>query len=278
MIFALLQIMDARLQFGVVPLASHRALTDQSVNSGKQISQDNSETVVFATHAFSVRSSRAAGARISAVSATAIQENASPQTVLIVDDDPIYGAFVSDALSRAGFAGHQVETGAEAIDFAHGERPAAVILDVILPGASGYEICHELREEHGPDLPIVFVSGVRTEPADRVAGLLVGGDDYVVKPFDPDELIARVRRLVATSTAKENDTLPISGFSDLTNRELEVLRLLAQGLNQGEIAGRLFISPSTVGSHIQRILTKLGVHSRAHAVALAYRERLLEPA
>jgi DNA-binding NarL/FixJ family response regulator len=253
-------------------------LIDHSITFRKPGPETTSEAVVFVSHAFSVRSSCAEGVRISAVSGSAVDETGAPPTVLIVDDDPTYGAFVSDALARAGFAGRQVATGAEAIALAHRERPAAVILDVILPGASGYEICHELRDEHGADLPIVFVSGVRTEPADRVAGLLVGGDDYLVKPFDPDELIARVRRLLAKSTAKADDARTTTSFSALTSRELEVLRLLAQGLNQDEIAGRLFISPSTVGSHIQRIVTKLGVHSRAHAVALAYRERLLEPA
>ena len=70
---------------------------------------------------------------------------------------------------------------------------------------------------------------------------------------------------------------PGGALHALTPRELEVLGLLAQGLNQPAIAGRLFISPTTVGTHIQRILAKLDVHSRAEAVALAYRERLLEP-
>lgn len=206
----------------------------------------------------------------------AVDETGS--VVLIVDDDPNFCAFVSDAMSRAGFATLQVSTGAEAIAVARRQRPAAVVLDVILPGAMGYEICHELREEHGEQLPIIFVSGERTEPEDRVAGLLVGGDDYLVKPFAPDELIARVRRLVANKSLARTDNARLADFSDLTRRELEVLSLLAQGLNQSEIARQLFISPTTVGTHIQHILSKLAVHSRTEAVALAFRERLLEAA
>ena len=113
----------------------------------------------------------------------------------------------------------------------------------------------------------MFVSGERVEPCDRVAGLLLGADDYVVKPFAPDELIARVRRLVVRSASDEPGALR----SKLTRREQEVLQLLASGLTQPEIARELVISSSTVASHIEHILDKLGVHSRAQAVALALR-------
>ena len=142
-----------------------------------------------------------------------------------------------------------------------------VILDVALPGVCGYEVCRELREEFGDVLPIVFVSGVRTEWFDRVAGFLVGADDYVVKPFAPDELLARVRRL-----ARRWTPLATAVAAKLTRRERQVLGLLLEGLEQEEIATQLVISPRTVSTHIENILRKLGVRSRAQAVALAYRE------
>lgn len=130
-----------------------------------------------------------------------------------------------------------------------------------------------MRHKHGDDLAIVFVSGDRTDPADRVAGLLVGGDDYLLKPTDPDELIARVRRLLARA-APAAEPAPRNGLSELTRRELEVLRLLADGLDQTAIAEQLVFSRATVATLIQRILRKLDVHSRAQAVALAYQEGL----
>ncbi len=201
-------------------------------------------------------------------------DQAASAPILIVDDDREYCAFVSDVLLRAGYDSHAVSTGEEAIAFASRQRPAAVILDAILPGATGYEICRELRDEHGERLPIVFVSGKRTEPADRVAGLLLGADDYILKPFDPDELLVRVRRLIARSTARTDDAPRAAAVWELTGRESEVLRLLAEGLSQDEIALHLDIRPATVGTHIQRMLTKLDVHSRTQAVALAYRRRL----
>jgi two-component system, NarL family, nitrate/nitrite response regulator NarL len=191
--------------------------------------------------------------------------------VLIVDEDEQYCAFVTNHLSRAGYASHRVSTAADAIAAAQEDPPAAVLLEVSLPETCGYEICHELRQRHGDGLPIVFVSGDRTTSADRVAGLLVGADDYLLKPTDPDELVARLRRLVARA-AVHPDREPGRGLSELTKRELEVLRLRADGMDQDTIANRLVISRATVATHIQRILKKLGVHSRAQAVAVAYRE------
>jgi DNA-binding NarL/FixJ family response regulator len=196
--------------------------------------------------------------------------------VLVVDGDREYCEFITCVLQRAGYTARHVPTAEEATSFVRARRPAAVILDVILPGATGYGVCRELREEHGEDLPIIFVSGEVTDPSDRVVGLLIGGDDYLVKPIDPDELTARLRRLIARSSAGAELGERHDAFAELTTRESEVLRLLAQGLNQETIARELEISPATVGTHIQRVLTKLDVHSRTQAVALAYRERLVD--
>jgi DNA-binding NarL/FixJ family response regulator len=133
-------------------------------------------------------------------------------------------------------------------------------------GASGYEICRELPERYGDNLPIIFVSAARTDETDRVAGLLLGADDYLPKPIQFDHLLARVRRLTAHSSQVVR---PVASL--LTQREREVLALLADGLEQVEIANQLVITPKTVSKHVERILSKLGVHSRTQAVALALR-------
>jgi DNA-binding NarL/FixJ family response regulator len=193
-------------------------------------------------------------------------------TALIVDEDASFRADVSRLLARAGFDVRQAANGEEALAAARRERPTLVLVEVELSGASGYEICRELRDEYGESLPIVFVSATRTEPMDRVAGLLVGADDCLSKPVEPDELVARVRRLVTRSSVVQLREDEHAGATLLTRRELEVLRLLAEGKRQKMIARELVISPKTVATHIQRILAKLGVHSRAEAIAVAHRE------
>ena len=189
-----------------------------------------------------------------------------PQRVLVVDGDPDSRTALSRALHRAGYAAEQVGTGEDALEAADRQRPALVIMETHLPRASGYEICREFREQHGDVLPIIFVSASRTEQTDRVAGLLLGADEYLAKPIHFDHLLARVRRLMAQSAPVAQPT-----SSSLTPREQQVLGLLAEGLPPVEIASRLVVTPKTVAKHIEHILGKLGVHSRAQAVALALR-------
>src|SRR6266540_6441985 len=196
--------------------------------------------------------------------------------ILVVDDDADFRAYIVVLLSRAGFpATLEAGTGEEALAAARAERPALVLLDVFLPDINGFEICRTLRDEFGDDLPIIFVSGERVEASDKAVGMLVGGDDYLVKPVDPDEFLARVRRAIDRSQRERTDPSTIPRGHDLTKRELEVLGRLARGQTQMDIAGELVISPRTVASHVQRILSKLGVHSRAQAVAFAYQSGLL---
>jgi DNA-binding NarL/FixJ family response regulator len=188
--------------------------------------------------------------------------------VLIADDDDLVIELVRVVLSEAGYETCAAGSGDEAFALAAEHAIGAAVLDVNLPGRSGYEVCHELRRLYGATIPIVFISGDRTEPYDRIGGLLLGADDYLVKPFDPVDLLTRLSGVVFQAQA-------VTGRRPLTPRELEILTLLAQGFIQSEIAERLEISSKTVATHIERILGKLGVRSRAQAVALAYRETLV---
>ena len=192
--------------------------------------------------------------------------------ILIVDDDARCRADLSALLQQGGYSTREATTGAEGLRSASEEPPALVILADVLPGMTGHEVCHSLREEFGETLPIILLSGRHTEPFDCVNGLLIGADDYIVKPFVPEELLARVRRSLIRS-ASLRATGGSSAEFGLTPREQEVLTLLADGLTQKTIADQLAISSKTVATHIQRILAKLGVHSRAEAVAAAYRQR-----
>lgn len=194
-------------------------------------------------------------------------------SVLVADSDGEAREELARLLASAGYHVRQAEAGDEALAVAREDPPSVAILEIPLPVLSGYEVCRALKSEYGPGLPVLFLSGQRTESYDRVAGLLVGADDYLVKPYAPDELLARVRSLQLRSRP-----LARGVGTKLSRREAEVLRLLAQGLTQPEIAARLTLSPKTVGSHIEHVLRKLGVHSRAQAVALAFRDDAAEVA
>jgi two-component system, NarL family, nitrate/nitrite response regulator NarL len=198
--------------------------------------------------------------------------------ILVADGDRATRRAIRGLLRRIGYETSEAKTGPEALDLATRLKPAVVILEVNLDEVSGYQVCLELRDAFGSEISVIFLSSHRTTPSDRVAGLLVGADDYIVKPFDSDEFVARVRaalRRVPVQSTNGKEAPPAVDAS-LTTREREVLQLLARGRSQPEIASALVISPKTVGGHIQRILTKLGVHSRAQAVAVAHQQGLVD--
>jgi DNA-binding response OmpR family regulator len=132
--------------------------------------------------------------------------------ILVVDDDVNSTTLVRTLLDRINIPARVVEDGETALRLVEEERPAAVVLDVQLPGMSGYEVCRELRDSYGHDLPIIFLSGVRAEPYDRAAGLMLGADDYMTKPFDPDELLARVRALLRRGSTKSRAAVRYGGL------------------------------------------------------------------
>jgi DNA-binding NarL/FixJ family response regulator len=190
---------------------------------------------------------------------------------LIADDDEQFVYFLSTLLESAGYDVVATTCADDAVLAAREGRPDAAIVDVVMPGRGGYSVCRELREEIDPDLPVMFVSGERTDPMDRAAGILVGGDDYLVKPLHPEELLARLQRLLERARGRTP-----KATIDLSEREVEILQLIAEGCPPADVARRLYIAPKTISSHMQRIFVKLGVHTRAQAVALAYAAGLIE--
>ena len=193
--------------------------------------------------------------------------------LLIVDDDREFVAAAEHALGSAGYRTLTATNGSDAIALAEQDPPKVAVLEIQLPGLNGFEVGRYLRDLYGSKVAIAFVSGTRTGAVDISAGLLLGADDYLVKPCDPGVLVARVGALARRVDGGRSSV--VSAPARLTTREREVLELLAEGQNQRQIATGLSISEKTVGVHIEHILEKLKVHSRAQAVAAAYRLDLL---
>jgi DNA-binding NarL/FixJ family response regulator len=191
--------------------------------------------------------------------------------VLIADGDADSREQITELLARLGCSVREAVTGDEALAEVRRELPALVVLDVALEGMTGYELCRELREAYGEALAIMFVSDSRVETWDEVAGLLLGADEYLAKPISADRFLARARRLLARATARP-------AGAELTPREHEVLSLLVDGLRTGEIAAELRITPKTVSTHIEHIMSKLNAHSQAQLVAFAVRDHLVDTA
>jgi two-component system KDP operon response regulator KdpE len=172
----------------------------------------------------------------------------STATILIVDDEPQIRRVMRTTLSSHGYSVVEARTGEEALESVRGERPDLVLLDVNMPGISGLETCREIRSSS--DVPIIMLT-VRNSERDKVEALDAGADDYVVKPFGSEELLARIRAALRRASPEETtpafitDELKIDfekrGVTvrdrsvRLTPKEFELLRHLVA--NQGKALG-----------------------------------------
>jgi len=205
--------------------------------------------------------------------------------ILVVDDEPDITALVAYHLARAGYRVSTATTGQDALKSAREERPDVVVLDLMLPGVSGYEVLRELRQRPETREVGVILLTARREEADRVRGLSLGADDYLTKPFSPQELTLRVaailRRLAAPAVAAGSSlvegplTLDTSAHRvtlhgedvPLTATEYKLLRTLLERRGRVQTRPQLLetvweaqpdIQTRTVDMHVQRLRAKLG--------------------
>jgi DNA-binding response OmpR family regulator len=127
-----------------------------------------------------------------------------PQTVLVVEDEASIASFVSLYLKNAGYGVRAVSTGGDALGQVEREQPALIVLDLMLPDMDGIEVCRRIRQRR--DIPILMLTA-RDEDVDKIIGLEVGADDYMTKPFNPRELVARVKSILRRSTPAERDSV-----------------------------------------------------------------------
>ncbi|GIJ67629.1 response regulator transcription factor [Virgisporangium ochraceum] len=133
------------------------------------------------------------------------------ESLLVVDDEPTVRELLSATLRFAGFTVTSAATGAAAVDAARREPPDLVLLDVMLPDMDGFDVVRRLRDG-GARVPVLFLTA-RDAPADKVQGLTLGGDDYVTKPFDLEELIARIRAILRRTGGSAVDTIVVGDLS-----------------------------------------------------------------
>ena len=198
-------------------------------------------------------------------------------TVLVVDDDPNIRSVISRGLRFEGYDIQSAADGREALQVARTHPPDLILLDVMLPGMDGLEICRRLRR--GTDAPILMLTARDAVP-ERIAGLDSGADDYLVKPFDFDELLARIRALLRRTQPRGGETLSYADLRldtgareawrghrriDLTTREYEVLLLLMrhprQVLTRDQILDRVWgdaeVDSNAIEVHVARLRDKL---------------------
>jgi two-component system, OmpR family, alkaline phosphatase synthesis response regulator PhoP len=141
--------------------------------------------------------------------------SAQAQTVLVVEDEVSIASFVSLYLKNAGYLVRTVGTGEEALAQAEAERPSLIVLDLMLPDVDGIEVCRRIRKRS--DVPILMLTA-RDEDVDKIIGLEVGADDYLTKPFNPRELVARVKSILRRSVPERREVQT----KRLTHGELEI--------------------------------------------------------
>lgn len=203
--------------------------------------------------------------------------------VLVVDDDQNIAELISLYLEKEGYETRKVYDGKEALEENLAFQPHLILLDIMLPGMDGYDVCKEIRKTS--DIPIIMLTA-KGETFDKVLGLELGADDYIVKPFDTKELTARVKAVLRRSNLRQenkgnkleftNLVIDMNNYSvsyngqtlELPPKELEVLYYLASNPNQvftreqllDQIWGYDFIGDTrTVDVHIKRLRDKFNL-------------------
>ncbi len=191
--------------------------------------------------------------------------------LLLVDDDPNLILLVQDYLEFQGYKVKTANNGREALKVLENYYPDLIICDVMMPEMDGYTLIENLRDD--PNLcwlPVIFLSA-KGQSEDRIKGLQKGADVYLIKPFEPEELVAQVesslkqikRILDYTNNSKEMEfSAKVPANIELTPTEFKVVQLVAKGMANREIAIILKVSQRTIESHVSNMLNKTRLHNR----------------
>jgi DNA-binding NarL/FixJ family response regulator len=207
--------------------------------------------------------------------------------ILIVDDDITLRTAMIRYLQNRGYSVKDAGSGVEGLTAFEQDTPDLVVSDVMMPEMDGYEFCRRLRTTRlGQLVPFIFLSS-RKDVDDRVQGHQMGADDYLVKPFEPKELVAKIEaqlersrrihseivRLIQQSNgAMAGSPSPVATLTPLplTPAEEKVFWEVIQGFTNKQIGDRLFVSPRTVQTHLSNILSKLQLENRSQLIRFAF--------
>ena len=199
---------------------------------------------------------------------TSVREH---KRLLLIDDDPNLILLVKDYLEFRGYEVITAENGREALEVLEQEIPDMIICDVMMPEMDGYAFVNQVRQEERTSwIPILFLSA-KGQSQDKIKGLNIGADVYMVKPFEPEELVAQVEASLKQAfrqrqqTGGGNDSeskIQVPFDVHLTQTELKVVQFVARGLANRDIAEELNVSQRTVESHVSNMLGKTGLHNR----------------
>lgn len=206
--------------------------------------------------------------------------------ILLVDDDVTLRTALIRYLQNRGYLVQEARSGKEALDLFENNPPDLVVSDVLMPEMDGLEFCRRLRATRSGQLvPFIFLSS-RKAVDDRVQGHQMGADDYIVKPFEPKELVAKieaqlersrrihteiVRLMQQTVVPPEAPAATIATTPlPLTPAEEKVFWEVIQGYTNKQIGDRLFVSPRTVQTHLSNILSKLSLENRSQLIRYAF--------
>ncbi|MGC1394703.1 MAG: response regulator transcription factor, partial [Coleofasciculaceae cyanobacterium] len=185
--------------------------------------------------------------------------------LLLIDDDPNLILLVKDYLEFRGYEVVTAENGREALEVLDLEIPDMIICDIMMPEMDGYALVEHVRQDPRTSwVPVLFLSA-KGQSQDRVKGLNTGADVYMVKPFEPEELVAQVEsslkqanRLIQHSGSGSNGeaTIQVPFDVELTPTELKVVQFVARGMANREIAEQMNVSQRTIESHVSNMLGK----------------------
>jgi len=225
--------------------------------------------------------------------------------ILVVDDDNVLRTVIRRYLEKQGYQVEDAASGSDGLAAFNDYSPDLIVSDVAMPEMNGFEFCRQVRSQpSGQLVPFIFLSGKDTIE-DRVQGHSMGADDYLTKPFEWNELLAKIEglleksrrihseivRMIQQLSVANNGSVAVSGFGSgdgaaslrvtqakqpeplpLTPAEERVFWEVIQGLTNKQISDNLFISPRTVQTHLSNILNKLQLDNRAQLVRFAYEQ------